>query len=108
MKDNSLLRLGGICLVAYDGKLGAIETKCNDADTALPARTHFLLDSACPQTEESLAEVEENLNEAVQLAGTNGLLGLAANVRFELGNWLAERGDLARAISAGATSPSAN
>ncbi len=72
----------------------------HDADPELHARAHFLLGSARRQTEESLAEAEENLNEAAQLASTNGLLGLAANVRFELGNLLAERGDLAGAIAA--------
>jgi tetratricopeptide (TPR) repeat protein len=72
----------------------------HDAAPEMHAQAHFLLGSARRQTEDLLAEAEADLTEAAQLATTNGLPGLAASVRFELGNMLAERGDLRGAIAA--------
>ncbi len=72
----------------------------HDADPELHARAHFLLGASRRTTEETLAEAESNLTEAAHLATENDLPNLAASVRFELGNMLAERGDLDGAIEA--------
>jgi DNA-binding SARP family transcriptional activator len=72
----------------------------HDADPELHARAHFLLGASRRTTEETLAEAESNLTEAAHLATENDLPDLVASVRFELGNMLAESGDLDGAIDA--------
>jgi tetratricopeptide (TPR) repeat protein len=71
------------------------------ADPEAHALAHFLFGAAQLRAEHgSLAEAERHLNEAARLATENDLTGMAARSRFELGNLLAQRGDLADAVQA--------
>ncbi|HBY97824.1 MAG TPA: hypothetical protein DEP84_28435 [Chloroflexi bacterium] len=71
-----------------------------EADPAAHAQAHFLLATARLVTEPSLGEAEVHLAEAVRLASEHDLIDMAARSRFELGNLLAQRGDLAGALQA--------
>jgi tetratricopeptide (TPR) repeat protein len=69
-------------------------------DPLAHAQMHHILGTILQQTGRSLAEAERHLLEAAQLATDNNLCDMAARSRFELGNLMAERGDLAGAIAA--------
>lgn len=69
-----------------------------EADPWAHARAHFLLGTVRLQSAISLAEAESHLVEAARLATEHHLLDIAARSRFELGNLLAERGDLPAAL----------
>ena len=64
------------------------------------ARAHHLLAAGGMLTHRSLAEAEAHLQETIRLATDNDLPELAGNARFELGNLLAQQGDLTGAIAA--------
>lgn len=72
----------------------------DDPDPESQARAHFLLGTGKIASEHALTEAESHLLTAARLATDNNLLGIAARSRFELGNLLAERGELAAALSA--------
>ncbi|MGD8488718.1 MAG: AAA family ATPase [Anaerolineae bacterium] len=64
------------------------------------ANAYYLLGAGGSQTGCSLDEAERHLNQAARLAADHELPGMAARARFELGNLLAQRGDLEGAIRA--------
>jgi DNA-binding SARP family transcriptional activator len=70
------------------------------SDPEAHALAHFLLGAGRLQTGQTLAQAELDLSEATRLANENHLPGTAARSRFELGNLLAERGDLPNALQA--------
>ncbi len=69
-------------------------------DPLVHASAHLLLGSGLLGSGRRLAELEEHLTAASRLAAEYHLPQVAANSRFLLGNFLAERGDLAGAIEA--------
>ena len=69
-------------------------------DPEAVARSHYLLGAGFVQTGGSLAEAESHLIKAAALAGENDLLEMSARSRFELGNLLAQRGELEAALDA--------
>lgn len=75
-----------------------------DANPEDQAFAHFLLGAGRIAMGRALAEAEADLEAAAQLAATHQLPALAARSRFELGNALAQRGDLAAARRAFAES----
>ncbi len=64
------------------------------------AAAHFLMGAGLLQSTSTLGEAEAHLLEAARLATENHLLDVAARSRFELGNLLAQQGDLAAAVQA--------
>lgn len=62
------------------------------------AQAHHLLAAGGLLVGKSLAEAEEHLQETIRLATDYNLLELAGSGRFELGNLLAQRGELEVAI----------
>ncbi len=64
------------------------------------ARAYYLLSAGGMQTGRALAEAETYLAKAIDLAMENNLSEMAARCRFELGNLMAQRGDLPKAIEA--------
>lgn len=64
------------------------------------ARAHFLLGVAGVSNGRPLHEAETHLLEANRLTREYGLVGLASRSSFELGNLMAERGDLPQAVQA--------
>lgn len=64
------------------------------ADPAAHALAHFLLATTRLVEERSLDEAEAHLTEVARLASEHDLPEMAARSRFELGNLLAQRGDL--------------
>jgi len=71
------------------------------ADPEAHAQAHFLLGAGSLRASGMLlAEAERHLVESVRLATENNLTEMAARSRFELGNLLAQRGDLAGAVEA--------
>lgn len=70
------------------------------ADPAAHAHAHYLFGAGrLREGGAALAEADRHLAEAAQLAAAHGAAWIAALSRFELGNLLAERGDLQAAIS---------
>lgn len=70
------------------------------ADPAAHAHAHFLFGAGRLRAGgPALVEAERHLAEAAHLAQTHGLKDVATVSRFELGNLLAERGNLAGAIA---------
>ncbi len=67
-------------------------------DPAALARAHQLLAAGGLQAGHTLAQAEAHLIEAIRLTSDNHLLELASVGRFELGNLLAQRGDLTKAL----------
>lgn len=70
------------------------------ADPEAHAFAHFLLGAGRLALGQDLAAAEADLTEAARLATTHHLTAMAARSRFELGNALAQRGDLPAARSA--------
>ncbi|MBI5649226.1 MAG: AAA family ATPase [Chloroflexi bacterium] len=66
----------------------------------LHAQAHFLLGASRRQSTQSLDEAEKHLSEAVRLIDENHFDDMASAYHLELGNLLAERGDLPGAIAA--------
>jgi tetratricopeptide (TPR) repeat protein len=64
------------------------------------ARVHYLLGAGSLISGRSLAEAEAHLLKAIDLAAENDLPEIAARSRLELGNLLAQRGDLTHALGA--------
>ena len=64
------------------------------------ANAYYLLGAGVSQTGCSLDQAERHLNRAARLAAAHHLPGMAARAAFELGNLLAQRGDLVNAIHA--------
>ena len=71
-----------------------------DAEDGLQVQAEFLLGAGLLQGGESLEEAEVHLRRAAQLATDGKLNEMAGQSRFELGNLLAQRGDLAQALEA--------
>jgi ATP/maltotriose-dependent transcriptional regulator MalT len=69
-------------------------------DPAAHAMAHLLLGAGLLQTGLRLAEAEHHLTTANQLAAAHTLAEVSAQSRFELGNLLARRNDLAGAVAA--------
>ncbi len=69
-------------------------------DPEAVARAHYLLGAGAIQAGVSLLEAEAHLLKAAVLASENELLEMSASSRFELGNLLAQRGDLANSLEA--------
>lgn len=69
-----------------------------EEDPAAHAWAYFLLGTSLLQAQGSMGEAEMHLVEAARLATKHHLPEIAARSRFELGNLLAERGDLPRAL----------
>ncbi len=70
------------------------------ADPAAHAHAHYLFGAGRLRAGgAALAEADRHLAEAAQLAAAHGATSIAALSRFELGNLLAERGDLQAAIA---------
>jgi DNA-binding SARP family transcriptional activator len=64
------------------------------------ARVHYLLGAGSLISGRSLVEAEAHLLKAIDLATENDLPEIAARGRLELGNLLAQRGDLTQALGA--------
>ncbi|MCO6451890.1 MAG: AAA family ATPase [Caldilineales bacterium] len=64
------------------------------------AHAHFMMAAGGLQSGMALAEVEAHLLQASELAEAHEMLPMAARSQFELGNALAQRGNLAEAILA--------
>jgi tetratricopeptide (TPR) repeat protein len=77
--------------------LGYINTH---AEPAILAMSYFMLGAGGSQGGRPLSEVETHLKEAMRLADLNNLPNLAGRSRFEIGNMLAQRGDLDGALRA--------
>ncbi len=75
--------------------LAILETQ---PDPAALARAYQLLAAGGLVAGYTLAQAEAVLVEAIRLTSDNHLLGLASVGRFELGNLLAQRGDLTKAL----------
>ena len=71
-----------------------------DSDPETHTRAHFMLGAGLSQTGNAFDEAERHLMEAATLATRHHLPGLASQSRFELGNLLAQRGDLDQALQA--------
>lgn len=69
-------------------------------DPETHARTHFILGAGYLLTGRPLAEAEDHLEQAAHLAMNNQLPQMAARSCFEIGNLMAERGDLPQALAA--------
>jgi DNA-binding SARP family transcriptional activator len=69
-------------------------------DTADRAYAHYLLGAGSLQSGKPLSRAEADLIEATRLARDGDLTEIRARSQFELGNLLAQRGDLAGAIHA--------
>ncbi len=69
-------------------------------DPEADARVHHLLGAGGLMSGRALAEAEVHLIKAINLATENDLPEIAARSRFELGNLLAQRGDLTHALGA--------
>jgi tetratricopeptide (TPR) repeat protein len=69
-------------------------------DPEAHARVHYLLGAGGLMSGVSLSEAEAHLSEASSLATGNNLSEMAARSQFELGNLLAQRGDLEKALQA--------
>jgi DNA-binding SARP family transcriptional activator/predicted ATPase len=71
-----------------------------EREPRLHAQAHFLLGASRRQSTQSLDEAEKHLSEAVRLIDENHFADMASAYHLELGNLLAERGDLSGAIAA--------
>jgi tetratricopeptide (TPR) repeat protein len=71
-----------------------------EMDPVSHSLAHFLLAAGRSQGGGGFAEAELHLKEAVEIARENNLPGRAARSRFEMGNLLAQRGDLPSALEA--------
>jgi tetratricopeptide (TPR) repeat protein len=71
-----------------------------DAGSPLQARAHFMLGTGLLRLGSSLDDAAAYLAEAARLADEHDLPEVAAQSRFELGNLLAQRGELPAAITA--------
>ncbi|HVO41341.1 MAG TPA: AAA family ATPase [Aggregatilineales bacterium] len=68
------------------------------SDPVAVATAHFILGASGTLADSTLTEAEGHLREAARLAADYGLTEVAARSRFELGNLLAQRGDLPGAL----------
>jgi DNA-binding SARP family transcriptional activator/tetratricopeptide (TPR) repeat protein len=78
----------------------ALESVGTRLHPEIHARAHHLLAAGGMLTHRPLAEAESHLQETIRLATDNNLPELAGSARFELGNLLAQQGDLTGAIAA--------
>jgi len=77
--------------------LGGLDSQ---SDPEALAYVHYLLGAGRSQAGHSLTEAGVHLGRAGDLAAENDLPEMAARSQFELGNLLAQRGDLAKALEA--------
>ena len=71
-----------------------------ETDPVSHSLAHFLLAAGRSQGGEGFAEAEMHLTQSVDIARENNLPSMAARSRFEMGNLLAQRGDLPAALAA--------
>jgi tetratricopeptide (TPR) repeat protein len=71
-----------------------------EADPEAHAKAHFLLGAGQSAGGGSFADAETHLLEASRIAAEHHLPGMASQIHFELGNLLAQRGELAQSLQA--------
>jgi DNA-binding SARP family transcriptional activator/tetratricopeptide (TPR) repeat protein len=94
---NSYLVSGQRDMVVYWAEK-ALEHYQQAPDPALHAQIHFLLGAGTLHSRASYTTAEAHLRESIRLAMANDLKEAEILGRFELGNLLAQRGDLALAL----------